>query len=67
MGRWKGRIRRICDVSFIVKVNVTLVVVVSRTEWTGEIIDILGFCIGGGGKFFEDTLEVMPVKHSSRW
>jgi hypothetical protein len=61
------RIRRICDVSVIVKVNITLVVVVSCTKRQGEMINVVDCLIDGGGEFFEDTLDVVPVKHANRW
>jgi hypothetical protein len=62
------RIRRVCNVSIIVKVNITFVVVViSCTEWQGEIVNVVDCLIGRGREFFEDTLEVVPVKHADRW
>ena len=61
------RIRRVCDISIIVKVNIAFVVVViSCTEWQGEIVNVVNCLIGRGREFFEDTLEVVPVKHADR-
>jgi hypothetical protein len=51
------RIRRICDISFIVEVNVTIVVI-SCTERQEEIVNVVYCLIGRGGEFFEDTLGV---------
>ena len=56
------RIRRVCDISIIVKVNIAFVVI-SCTEWQGEIVNVVNCLIGRGRESFEDTLEVVPVKH----
>jgi ferredoxin-fold anticodon binding domain-containing protein len=61
------RIRRVFDISIIVKVNITFVVIISCTEWQGEIVNVVSCLIGRGREFFEDTLEVVPVKHTNRW
>ena len=40
------RIRRVCDVFIIVKVNITFVVVFSCTEWQREIVNVVNCLIG---------------------
>ena len=63
--RW---IRRICDVSVIIKLPVALVIIiVPRTEWQDEVIYVVEFLIVIGGKSFENTLGVVPVEHANRW
>ena len=62
------RIRRICSVSLIVKVNITLIIfIVSCMERKREVVNVVDLLIGGGREFFEDTLDVVPVKHADRW
>ena len=62
------RIGRVRNVSIIVKVNITFVIVIiSCTEWQGEIVNVVNCLIGRGREFFEDTLEVVPVKYADRW
>ena len=61
------RIRRVCNVAFIVKVEINFFFCFfSRTEWQGEIAYVLDLFIFIGGKSFENTLEVVPVKYANR-
>ena len=55
--------KKVCHVSIIVKVNITFgVVVISCTEWQGEIVNVVN-CLIGIREFFEDILEVVPIKY----
>lgn len=35
-------------------------------EWQGEIVYVLTLFIFIGGESFEDTLDIVPVKHANR-
>ena len=63
------RIWRICNVSFIVKVKVTLIIFYffSCAEWHREIVYVWDLSIFTSSKLFEHTLEVMPVEHTDVW
>ena len=62
-------IRRICNVSVIIKIPVTFLIldVVPRTKWLNKMIDIVECLIVSCGKFFDDTLDVVPVEHADWW
>ena len=62
--RWTGRI---FDVSGIVEVNIALIIIIPCTEWECKMSDMVDLSVFGGGKSFENALDVVPVKDASWW
>jgi len=54
--------RRILHVSFVIETPVTIILIVTCTEWEHKSIDVLNLLIVGSRKFFEHTLDIVPIK-----
>lgn len=51
----------------VIRVKCALVLIINSTKWEDKVLYVLEVFISSGAEFADDTLQIVPVKHSRMW